>query len=224
MIDHISIAARNLAEAAHTLRARTGLGFYDGGYTAGGSASKIFPLGEGAYLVVEGLIDPLALEDPKNTGARQLHDSVANGPVFRGFSLRADSMAQLRAISARQGWAAPGPATLGRLRNDGSRLPAAGVPSVDLAWPKGFPNWNVFPEGETHPSGQPVIAAYGLLRPEGVAWLEVGGLKSDMERWVGADGGALPLRFNGKPPGVYGFAVKSAGREIVINLDLLKAA
>ncbi len=223
MIDHISIAARNFYETAHAIRAQTGLGFYDGGFTAGGSASKIFPLGGGAYLVVEGLVDPFAIEDPKNVGARQLHDSVAKGDVFRGFSLRAQSMAELGAIAARHRWPAPTPATMGRLRNDGSRLPAAGVPPVDLAWPQGFPNWNVFPESETHPSGQPVIPAAGLVRPEGVAWLEVGRLKSDMDRWIGIDSARLPLRFNGRAPGVYALAVRAGGREVVITPAPFKA-
>jgi hypothetical protein len=216
-INHVSMGARNLYETAHNLRAETGLGFYDGGFN-GALGSKIFPLGAGAYLIVEGVVEPLALEDASNAAARQMHQSVADGDVFRGFCVRALTMTDLQAVAARHGWPAPVlNRNVGRIRNDGSRQLAAGVPPVAEAWPRGLPNFNFFPEPETHPSGQPVIAAAGLVQPLGIAWLEVGGSKADMDAWVGPGAQALPLRFNGRAPGVYALAVKTAAKEIVIT-------
>jgi hypothetical protein len=216
-LDHCNIAAQDLYEAAFRLRNETGLGFYDGGWTPTGIGSKIFPLGESTYLMVEGLVNPFALEDMNNPGAKRFYDSVASGDHFRGWSLRVDSLAELEQIAKDHDFK-----TLvlnpkgGRIRPNGDAVIAAGTPSLGDAWPAGLPNWNFFPEMHTHPSGQPTISMPGLVKPRGIAWMEVGGTEAEMSKWLGSPA-KFSLRFNGKAAGLYAIGVKTDGAEIVIK-------
>jgi hypothetical protein len=215
-IDHVSIAARNLYEAAYRLREETGLGFYDGGWTESGLASKIFPLGGGAYLQVEGIVDVAAVDDPKRPGLRRFYDAVAAGEHFRGLGLRVDGMHELEDIAACHGsrvWMNP---NSGRMRTDGTRIVAAQTPSIAESWGRGMPNWFFFPDITTHPSGQRVVSTPEAAAPDGLAWIELGGTEAEIKEWIGplVD---LPLRFNGKTPGVHAIAVRTDLGEIVIR-------
>lgn len=214
-INHVSMAVRNVYEAAHRLRAETGLGFYDGGWSRTGLAARIFPLGGGAYLIMEGVVDPFALQ--ADGAARRHLESVREGEVFRGFCLRAAGPADLAAAARRNGLAPPPAPAPGRILPDGEALSTAGVPPIAEAWPRGLPNWNWFPQFNRHPSGRPTIAAPGLKAPLGVAWIEVGGAQAAMHAWTGLAPGVLPLRFNGGPPGVYAVAVNTDQGEVVVR-------
>ena len=127
-IDHISIAARNLYESAFRLRAETSLGFYDGGWTDSGLANKIFPLGAGSYLQIEGIVDVAAVEDPSNPGIRRFYESVARGEHFRGLGLRVDSMKELEEVAARRGSKVYTNSATARIRPDGTRIVVAQTP------------------------------------------------------------------------------------------------
>jgi Glyoxalase-like domain len=216
-IDHISIAARNLYEAAFRLRAETGLGFYDGGWTESGLASKIFPLGGDAYLQIEGIVDVAAVDEPANRGIRQFYDAVAEGEHFRGLGLRVDTMNELEEIAARRGSKVFMNPQTARIRPDGSRVVVAQTPSIGESWSRGMPNWFFFPEMNTHPSGQRVVSAPNLASPAGVAWIEFGGTESAMTEWLGMPACDFPFRFNGGTAGIHRIAVKSNDREIVIS-------
>jgi len=216
-IDHVSIAARNLYEASFRLRAETRLGFCDGGWIESGLASKIFPLRSGAYLQVEGIVDVASVEDPANSGIRRFYDAVAAGEHFRGLALRVDSMTELEEIAKRRGSRVYMNPDTGRIRPDGTRVIAAQTPSIGESWSKGMPNWFYFPEMDSHPSGQRVVAVPDLVMPDGIAWIEMGGTESEMTEWLGKPASSLPFRFNRGVPGVHAVAVKTDNGEIVIR-------
>ena len=216
-LDHFSLAVKNVYEAADRLRAATGLGCYDGGWTETGSGSRIFPLGGKTYLQMEGIVDVYALQDPKNEGVKTFYRQVAEGDRFRGFALGVDSLEELQAIAKERKLQTPITPKGGRILPDGHKLVAAGVGSTAELWSKGLPIWNFFPDMTTHPSGQPVIASPGLRRPMGIAWIEVGGSEAEMNRWIGQPASSLKIRFNGKAPGLYAVAVATETEEVVIQ-------
>jgi hypothetical protein len=216
-IDHVSIAARNLYESAFRLRTETRLGFYDGGWTESGLANKIFPLGGGAYMQIEGIVDVAAVNDPSNPGIRRFYESLARGEHFRGLGLRVDSIKELEEIAMRRGSKVYINSATARVRPDGTRVVVAQTPSIGESWSKGMPNWFFFPEMNTHPSGQRVVAVPDLIAPAGVAWIEFGGTEREMTKWLGIPAADFPFRFNGGAPGIHSVAVKTDSREIVIT-------
>ena len=214
-IDHFSISAANIFQAANDLRKETGLGFYDGGYFPGGNANKIFPLGGQTYLEVGGFIDAYVASDPKRPKP-WWYEKVRDAERFSGLCLRVDTLDELRAIADRLKVKFPdGP--LSKTKPDGTTLHAWGVPSAGDTWSKGLPNWYFHPEIQLHPSGQPVIAADRLVLPQGISFIEVGGTEQAMTDWIGVPASNFPFRFNGKVPGLYAIGVKTEKSEIVIR-------
>ena len=115
-------------------------------------------------------------------------------------------------------------ADTGRIRPDGTRLLVAQTPSIGEAWSQGMPNWFFFSEMDSHPSGQRVAAVPGLVAPNGVAWIELGGTESEMSNWLGIPASNLPFRFNGGIPGIHAVAVKTGNGEVVIRRNVAVAA
>jgi hypothetical protein len=103
VINHIAMAARNLYESAHALRQQTGLGYYDGGFNAGGMGNKIFPVGGGAYIQLSGVVDAHAVNDPATPNAKRIADLTRNGEVFQSLNLRGE-MADMEAVAQRYGF------------------------------------------------------------------------------------------------------------------------
>jgi hypothetical protein len=211
------MAARNLYEAAFRLRDETGLGFYDGGWTESGLGSKIFPLSAGVYLQVEGIVDIAAVEDPARPAIRRFFEAVARSEHFRGLGLRVDTMEELEEIARRRGSRVYMNPDTGRIRPDGTRVVVGQTPSIGESWSRGMPNWFFFPEMNSHPSGQRVVAVPDLVVPNGFAWIEFGGTESGMSDWLGMPASNLPLRFNGGMPGIHAIGVKSDRGEIVLR-------
>jgi hypothetical protein len=216
-IDHVSMATRNLFEAADQLRSETGLGYYDGGWNRAGLASRIFPLGGAAYLVLEGIVDACAVYDPDRPGTRRFFAAVSVGEHFRGFTLGVDSLDDLEAIAAQRASRIYPNAADGRMRSNGTRVAIVQTPSIGEAWSRGMPNWCFLPEPATHPSGQKVVAAPGLVAPQGIAWIEAGGSEKQMSDWLGHPASQLPIVFNGRAPGLYAVAVKTSRGEVIIR-------
>jgi hypothetical protein len=208
-VDHISMAVQNVYEAANRLREETGLGFYDGGWSTAGLASRIFPLGPGCYLQMEGIVDATALTAQKTGALRLFHEQTAKGDCLRGFAMGTGTLAELEAVGARLKLPVTSNPTAGRMLPDGERLVVSGVGSVTQLWPKGLPNWNYFPEATRHPSGQPVVPVPGLVKPLGLAGLELGGDERAMAEWIGVAPASLKMAFDGKGPGVRGFGVQT---------------
>jgi hypothetical protein len=217
-LDHVSISTPNVSYGAHRLRVESTLSFYDGGHFQNGDhANRIFPLGANMYLEVNGIVNAQAVGDPKNRP--WWFDTVqAVGECFTGFGFRVDTLEELKAIAAKKRYTiAETPTT--RIWPNGYVMRAHSAPSTMTSWPKGLPNWYWFEDFPMHPSGQPPTTAPAITRPDGIAWLEVGGTEQEMSDWLGVPAKTFPFRFNGQAPGLYAIGVKTwkGDREIVIR-------
>ena len=126
-------------------------------------------------------------------------------------------MKELEEVAARRGSKVYTNSATARIRPDGTRIVVAQTPSIGESWSKGMPNWFFFPEMNTHPSGQRVIAVPDLIAPTGIAWIEFGGTEQEMTKWLGIPAADFPFRFNGGAPGIHAVAVKTDSREIVVR-------
>ena len=216
-LDHFSISSPNLLYGAHRLRLESTLSFYDGGHFLNGDhANRIFPLGANTYLELGGIVNAQSVADPKTRP--WWYDKVQTvGECFTGFGLRVDTLDELREVARKKRYEiAQAPIT--RIWPNGYVLRAFSAPSTLTSWPKGLPNWYWFEDFPMHPSGQPPSTAPKITRPDGIAWIEVGGTEEDMYDWLEVPAGTFPFRFNGKLPGLYAIGVKAMkGGEIVIR-------
>ena len=216
-LDHFSISSPNLLYGAHRLRLESTLSFYDGGHFLNGDhANRIFPLGANTYLELGGIVNAQSVADPKTRP--WWYDKVQTvGECFTGFGLRVDTLDELREVARKKRYEiAQAPIT--RIWPNGYVLRAFSAPSTLTSWPKGLPNWYWFEDFPMHPSGQPPSTAPKITRPDGIAWIEVGGTDKELYDWLDVPAGTFPFRFNGKLPGLYAIGVKTMkGGEIVIR-------
>ena len=216
-LDHFSISSPNLLYGAHRLRLESTLSFYDGGHFLNGDhANRIFPLGANTYLELGGIVNAQSVADPKTRP--WWYDKVQTvGECFTGFGLRVDTLDELREVARKKRYEiAQAPIT--RIWPNGYVLRAFSAPSTLTSWPKGLPNWYWFEDFPMHPSGQPPSTAPKITRPDGIAWIEVGGTEKELYDWLDVPAGTFPFRFNGKLPGLYAIGVKAMkGGEIVIR-------
>jgi len=220
-LDHYQLSTRNIYESAQKLRAETNLSFYDGGFFPDrGIANKIFPLGEGTYIEVEGVVDAGAIAlkadgTPVNPGAKGFHDRTATGECYSLLAMRVDTLDELKEIAARhKSVISQGPVV--RVRPNGPAVQAYSTPAG--ASQQGRINWYCHENRiSMHPSGQPVFPWPKTVEPKGIAWLEVGGTEQQMTEWLGVPANQFPYRYNGQPHGLYAIAVKSDKGEIVIR-------
>jgi hypothetical protein len=221
-ISHIILSTRNVYEAAFRLRAETGLGFYDGGYLDT-TATKVFPLGNGAYIQMTGSIDPFAALDPEKAPAvKRAMENLKDGDRFTNLMLEPESIEDMEEVAKARGEKVtdnrPGGNVPvgGRLQVNGSRVHTASV-TATKPLPRGTPGLNYFFDKAGHPSGQPVDTFPGLIRPLGVAWIEMGASEAEVSHAIGFSVKHLPLRYNGKKAGIYSFAVKAEKGDIVVK-------
>ena len=227
-LDHYQLSTRNIYSTAQTLREQTGLGFYDGGYfSTGGIANKIFPLGGGTYLEVEGVVDAGAVAT--EAGAKTFYDRSADGECFSLVSMRVDTLDELKAIADRFGTVlAKSPVT--RIRPNGPPVMAYSTPpgthtghdasGKEVKDPTriGRVNWYCHEDRlYMHPAGQPVFNWPGLVEPQGISFLEVGGTEQQMTDWLGIPASQFPYRYNGNAHGLYAIGVKTDKGEVVIR-------
>jgi hypothetical protein len=170
----------------------------------------MMPLGGGAYLEIESIVDPFATGDAARRPWWYQRAIAARSPIFSGVSLRVSTVDELRAIAARHG---------GEVRMN-TRTPPDGPPfrfwdgprvsgSAD-PWQSGKPTWCCWENRlYMHPSGQPIVNAPGLVDPMGVAWLEMGGTRAQMQEWLGQNPDDLKMTFNGSSPGLYAIGVNT---------------
>ena len=222
-VSHIILSTRNVYESAFKLRSETGLGFYDGGFLDT-TATKIFPLGEGAYVQMTGSVDPFAALDPERAPAvKRAMENLKNGDRFTNLMLEPDSFEDMVEVANTRGEKVtdnrPGGNVPvgGRLQVNGVRVHTASVTATKGPLPRGTPGLNYFFDKAGHPSGQPVEYYPGLVRPLGVAWVELGGTEPEISKAIGFSLAKVPIRFNGMKPGLYAFAVKSDKGEIVVK-------
>ena len=216
-LDHFSISSPNLLYGAHRLRLESTLSFYDGGHFLNGDhANRIFPLGANTYLELSGIVNAAAVVNPKNRP--WWYEKVQTvGECFTGLGFRVDTLEELQAIAAKKRYTiAQAPIT--RIWPNGYALRAFSAPSTQTTWSKGLPNWYWFEDFPMHPSGQPALTWPKITRPDGIAWIEVGGTEKEMYDWLDVPAGTFPFRFNGKLPGLYAIGVKTMkGGEITIR-------
>jgi len=209
-IDHISLGVQNLFEGSERLQRETGIPSIQGRWFPDiGMANRYFATGDNTYIEVESVIDPFAIAR-KNPIAVDTYAQLAGGDAFLGYVLRVKSRAELDRIAKRLGVTVVA-APLG-VRVDG--VPSVNyvrAPDTPLAWPRGLPNF-IFWDGTVT---KPVLP--GPVKPTGIAWLEVGGTRADMEKWVGDAVSRLPFRYNGKPAGLYAVGIKSRDRIIEVR-------
>ena len=216
-IDHICLGCRNVYEASHRLREETGLGHYDSGwFPASGLANRIVPLGGDVYIEIEGVVEAAKVQEGNPT-AVWFNESTLNGDVFIGWCARVDSRGELEALAQRLKSTVVENKGL-KIRVDGKVLGGTCTPPTIECWKAGVPNFFYFEDMSVHGSRQPLGPSLKPpVTPLGVAWMELGGSEQQMSDWLGVKASSLPLRFNGKAPGLYAVAVKSAAGEIVIR-------
>ncbi len=216
-LDHVSISSPNLYYGAHRLRLESTLSFYDGGHLLNGDiANRIFPLGSNTYLELGGIVNAESVTNANNRP--WWYDKVQMlGECFTGLCFRVDTLEELQEIAKKKNYTiAQNPTT--RVRPNGYVLRAFSAPSPLTTWPKGLPNWYWFEDLPMHPSGQPPSTWPKITRPDGLAWIEVGGTEKAMYDWLDVPVGTFPFKFNGKRPGLYAIGVKTMkGGEIVIR-------
>jgi hypothetical protein len=128
-----------------------------------------------------------------------------------------DTLEELQAIAQKKRYTLA-QMPIARIRPNGYVLRAFSAPSALTTWPRGLPNWYWFEDLPMHPSGQPPVSWPNITRPDGIAWIEVGGTEKEMYDWLDVPVGTFPFKFNGKLPGLYAIGVKTMkGGEVVIR-------
>jgi hypothetical protein len=221
VLDHIHMGSPNIYTSAHNITQTTRIGHYDGGFMGGVTVGhKAVPLGGSVYIEVESLVDPFSTTDVSKQPWWYRKAVAAKTEIWSGLCLRVNTMEELGEIARRHGGTI-NPSIGERTRPDGPGVrfrSAPWGPGVPDAWATGMPNWYCWEDRlYCHPSGQPVIPTPGLVEPQGVAWLEMGGTEQEMEKYLGQPPSTLKMRFNGKSHGLYAVAVKTDMGEVVIR-------
>lgn len=224
MLDHIHLGCANVYTTAFDLMTATRLGHYDGGFTRDVAiGQKTMPLGGGVYLEIESIVDPFATADASRRPWWYTRAVALKSAVFSGVCLRVNTVDELNEIAKRHG----GASRLNvRTPPDGPQVKCweAPIGAAD-PWQAGKPTWCCWENRlYAHPSGQPVVNAPGLVQPAGVAWIEMGGSKAQMQTWLGQNPDDLMMRFNGKAPGLYAIGVKTDAGDVEIRRPPATAA
>lgn len=218
-LDHIHMGCTNVYTTAFDLMNATKIGHYDGGFTGAiVIGQKTVPLGGGAYIDIESIVDPFATAAAGKRPWWYKRAVAVNSPIFSGVCLRVSTMDELGEVARRHA---------GTIRTN-SRTPPDGPPvkfweapqarASSDPWESGKPTWCCWQDRlYMHPSGQPVVNAPGLVQPRGVAWLEMGGTKVQMQQWLGQNPDDLKMKFNGKAPGLYAIGVTTDIGEVEIR-------
>jgi hypothetical protein len=222
-INHVALAVPDLFGGCTAFTKETGLATFEAGwYPSWGAGLRMAPLGNSTFLEVAGLVDPRAHE--RSPIAKQVLEATNYGAFLIGFCIRVDTVAELEAIAERldseifdSGVARMPDGSYDRAPlmhvNGGEADTLLRSPDTAWCWQQGLPNF-FFMGQEEHYGDR---AAPHKAKPEGIAWLEVGGEEARMREWLGPDGDDLPLRFNGKEPGLHAVGIASADGEIVVR-------
>ena len=210
-MDHYQISSRNLYESAHKLREQTGLGFYDGGFFAGnGMANKIFPLGKGTFIEINGIVDPGKVV-AKVPGTMKFYDRTEAGDCFSLMCMRTDTIEELQAIAKRLG-STVSVNPVQRTRPNGPPVQAYTAPQGAQRGPNKM-TWYCHESRQyMHPSGQPVFNWPNCVEPLGIAYLEFGGTAEAMTEWIGEPVSNFPAYkfFPDRPEGLYAIGVNTS--------------
>ena len=224
MLDHIHLGCANVYTTAFDLMKATKIGHYDGGFAGNISVGqKTMPLGGGAYLEIESIVDPFATTDPARRPWWYTRAVSLKSAIFSGVCLRVATMEELNEIAKRRG----GSTRLNvRTPPDGPQVKCwEGPAGVADPWQRGMPTWCCWENRlYRHPSGQPVVNAPGLVQPLGVTWLEMGGTRTQMQTWLGENPDDFKMKFNGRSPGLYAIGIRTDAGDVEIRRPSATAA
>jgi hypothetical protein len=204
-IDHVVYGVQDLEAAGTRMKEEFGLGSVEGGrHPAWGTGNRIIPLGP-SYIELLAVLDRAEAE--RNDLGRSLLEAVADGDRFLAWCVATDDIEH---VAARLEL----PVTPGaRERPDGTvvRWRSAGLDRA-LAEPSlpFFVSWDI--PHDLHPGR---AQADHVVRPSGIAKLEIGGDALRLNDWL--DGSALPVEVVGGPPGVLAVTVAAEPGEIVLR-------
>ena len=219
-LDHIHLGCANVYTTTFDLTKTMKIGHYDGGFTGNAAIGhKTMPLGSGVYLAIESIVDPFATS--ASTRPWWYKRAVAvKSAIFSGVCLRVNTMDELTEIAKRHGGTV-NPRINTRTPPEGPEVKFWDAPyaaGTAHPWESGKPTWCCWEDRlYMHPSGQPVINAPGLVEPTGVAWMEMGGTKAQMQQWLGQNPDDLHMKFNGKTPGLYAIGITTDTGEVEIR-------
>lgn len=225
VLDHVHIGCSSVYTTAYDLMQATRIGHFDAGFvdtiTTG---QKMMPLGGSVYMEIESIIDPFATSDPNRRPWWYKRAVALKSAVFSGVCLRVNTMDELRELAKRHG---------GDVRSN-TRTPPDGAPfkfwegprtAGAHPWESGKPSWCCWENRlYMHPSGQPIVNAPGLVQPTGVAWIELGGTKAQMQAWLGQNPDDLQMKFNGKSAGLYAVGINTDAGLVEIRRPSAAAA
>ena len=206
-LDHAGYAVRDLDEAAMRFREVYGLDSVVGGRHVGfGTANRIVPLGPN-YLELIGVVDRLEAE--ASAFGRSVLERTAEGD---GWLLMVVSSDDVAAEAGRLGLEVQEGL---RARLDGSeiRWRMAGIDDPRREpWMPFFITWDI--SDELYPGRQ--RASHGV-RPEAIAWVEIGGDAERLRAWLGDED--LPIRVSGGEPGIHRVAIATSDGEFAIEQE-----
>lgn len=207
--DHLLLAVTDLEAAGERLFAEHGLASLPGGRHDGhGTANRIVPLGPG-YLELISVVDPD--EAASSPVGRWIARGLEAGGGLWGLNLRT---ADADAVASRLGLEV---LELVRRKPDGRRIRFR---LVGLAGATGDEQLPFFSEhravGPDHPGRQQVPHR---VRPQGIAWIEMGGDESRLREWIGPEIAGLDLRLTGGDPGIRRAGLATEAGEIVLSRD-----
>jgi len=189
-IDHVIYGTADLDLAAARVEAELGLTAVAGGRHEGlGTHNRIVPLGDGSYIELPAVANPVEAEGSA-TGAA-LQAAIARGEGLLGWAVAVEDLAP---IAVRLGT----PITGVRRQGLSARLTGA---QESLAEP--FLPFFI----ERPATGRSVVGANDARE---ISWIEVAGDGGRLERWLA--GAALPVRVVDGEPGVR--AIGISGREL----------
>jgi hypothetical protein len=221
ILDHIHMGCANVYTTAFDLTKTTKIGHYDGGFVDNiAVGQKVMPLGSGVHIEIESIVDPFATADVTKRPWWYKRAVAVKSPIFSGVSLRVNTMEELGEVAKRHGGAIR-PKLGIRTPPDGPQVKlwdAPYAPGMADPWQTGKPTWCCWENRlYMHPSGQPVINTPGLVEPMGVAWVEMGGTRAQMQQWLDQNPDDLKMKFNGKSAGLYAIGVTTDVGEVEIR-------
>jgi len=199
LIDHVLVAVGDLGAAARDLRERHGLEAVEGGAHPGwGTANRIVPLGA-AYLELIAVDDPAVAEG--NPFGRWVAQSAERGGCT-GWVVASDDLdhdARRLGLEVEEA---------SRRRPDGTLLRWRMAGRESMRGDRRLPALIDWPDPERHPGR-------GASGGHAIAWLEVGGERTEIEHRVGS--GELPLRYVEGVPGPRAVGVATPAGEVELR-------
>jgi Glyoxalase-like domain len=201
-IDHVVYAVSDLERAETRFAREYGLEAAGGGeHPAFGTRNRILPVGSGEYIELMAVAD----ESSKHSLARVVSEAASEGDRALALCLRPDS---LDATAKRLGL----DITPGERRNPDGEVLRWRLAGLEAALgPERLPffiDWQGF---EERLDRQHADAA----RADGIAWVECGGDRERLAKWIGGD--EVPVRVVDGEPGPRAVAVRQGADTVIVR-------